>query len=104
MSEQHLTDLLNGLQGIHWTFVEELPGDDYRYSGYWIVARPDGSRQLTLKFHGMSKCGDFCHPMDGAYACDIAEFPGIGVYFGSATEAWKNRLATFIEEVRRLPD
>ena len=59
---------------------------------------------MTLKFSGMSKCGGFCHPMEEAYACAVVEHPEVEVYFGRANEAWNDRLAEFLEDVRNLPE
>jgi len=101
MSEITLKQLRNTLERNHWKVLEELPGDDYRFSGYWRITRPDNSSPLTIAFNGLDDMETY--PMEKSYGFEILEYPEIGAYMGKhKTKAWPKELEKFIKKLNEI--
>ena len=95
MSEITLNQLRNTLERNHWVVLQELPGDDYRYSGFWKIARPDNTSPLTIAFNGLDDMETY--PMEKAYGFELVEHPKISAYMGKHTaKNWPNELQNFV--------
>ena len=97
MSESHLRDLRNGLERRSWRVTQELPGDNYRISAVWEVARPDGKQMFHLEFQGLDESAVL--PIERAYACNIREAPDVSAYFARLGRAWPEELQAFLEKL-----
>ena len=100
MSNFHLTQLEVALERNHWDIAERRPGDGYRYSAIWIITRPDGSTRLSLQFDGLDDMETL--PIEKSYACNIAEFPEVNLYFARKGRSWKEGLKQFIDRLNML--
>ncbi len=101
MSEITLKQLRNTLERNHWRVLDELPGDDYRFSGFWVIARPDNSSQLTIAFNGLNDMETY--PMDKSYGFELVEHPEISAYMGKHTsKAWPKELQDFMENLNEI--
>lgn len=101
MADWHLIDLENALGRSHWVVLERLPGDDYWFSGFWVIARPDGSQRLTLAFHGLDDTETL--PMEKSYACEAVSIDGASLYFAKRS-SWKKELTGFISVLEKLQE
>lgn len=101
MADWHLKDLENALERSHWVVVERLPSDDYRHSGFWIIARPDGSHAQTLAFHGLDDLTAL--PMEQSYACTVVSSAEVGLDFVKRP-GWNLKLAEFVSTLNGLPE
>ena len=93
MSEEHLKELRKSLETNKWIVIEELPGNDYEISGYWKVARPDRSSELSLAFEGLDENETLS--IQKAYSCHVVGHEGISLYFGKLGKSFPNELAKF---------
>ncbi len=101
MSEITLNQLRNTLERDHWKVLDELPGDDYKFSGFWRIARPDNSCPLTIAFNGLDDMETY--PMEKSYGLELVEYPEISAYMGKhTTKSWPQELQQFIEKLREI--
>ncbi|MBB3168727.1 hypothetical protein [Simiduia aestuariiviva] len=101
MSEITLNQLRNTLERSHWKVLDELPGDDYRFSGFWKIARPDNSSPLTIAFNGLDDMETY--PMEKSYGFELVEHPEISAYMGKhTTKSWPKELQAFIEKLNEI--
>jgi hypothetical protein len=101
MSEITLKQLRNTLERNHWIVFDELPGDDYKYSGFWKIARPDNSSPLTIAFNGLDDMETY--PMDKAYGFEIVEYPEVSAYMGKhTTKSWAKELQKFMDNINGI--
>ncbi len=101
MSEITLKQLRNTLERNHWKVLEELPGDDYKFSGFWTISRPDNSSQLTIAFNGLDDMETY--PMVKAYGFELVEYPEIGAYMGKHTsKSWPKELQDFMVNLNEI--
>ena len=96
MSQHHLNDLHHALTQKGWTIVETLPGDDYRVSAVWVVARGDSNARLA--FDGLHEIE--CLPIERSYACHLEGDHLHSVYFGK--KSWKIDLASCVDGLNRV--
>ncbi|OED50771.1 hypothetical protein AB838_00855 [Rhodobacteraceae bacterium (ex Bugula neritina AB1)] len=101
MTERHLADLENALTQDHWCVIDRLEGDDYRVSGFWIVARPDGSNRITLAFDGLDDMRVL--PMEKAYGC-TAQGVADGELCFARGASWKAELRDFMNVLKEHAD
>ena len=97
MSDLHLIQLRNSLELRKWNIEQELDGNGYDVSGYWVIARPDGNERFTLAFEGMDD--NIVLPIDRSYACKMVENPGINLYFSKIHGRWKEDLEQFLDSI-----
>lgn len=90
-------DLRNGLEHRHWRVTQELPGDDYRISAVWKVARPNGKQVFHLEFQGLDESAVL--PIERAYGCSIREAPDISAYFARVGRTWPEELQAFFDKL-----
>lgn len=95
MAERHLRDLESALSRRGWRIVQVLPGDDYAISASWEVQRSTREPSVVIDFGGMDKSGDFCHPLERAYACEVRGRYEISLFFGKGPR-WKEELDAFV--------
>lgn len=100
MSDFHLAQLEAALERNHWIIAERKPGDGYQYSAIWIITRPDGAIQLSLRFDGLDDMETL--PVEKSFACHIAEFPSVNLYFARKGRSWKERLKQFTSQLDTL--
>ncbi|WP_144395665.1 hypothetical protein [Pleionea sediminis] len=101
MSEITLKQLRNTLERNHWKILDELPGDDYKYSGFWKIARPDNSSSLTIAFNGLDDMQTY--PMEKAYGFELVEDSSVSAYMGKhTTKSWPEELQKFIEQLNEF--
>ncbi len=100
MSDFHLTQLEAALERNHWYVAERRPSDGYRYSAIWIITRPDESTPLSLQFDGLDDMETL--PLEKSYACNIAEFPEVNLYFARKGRSWNEGLKQFINQLNML--
>jgi hypothetical protein len=100
MSDFHLAQLEAALERSHWNITRRKPGDGYRYSAIWIITRPDGSTKLSLRFDGLDDMETL--PVEESYACHLAEFPDVNLYFARKGRSWKERLKQFTNQLEAL--
>ncbi len=82
-----------------WVVVEELPGNDYEISGYWKVARPNGSSEFQIAFEGLDDMETL--PIEKSYACHVLGNKDVGLYFGKLSTSFPNELSKFIRALSR---
>jgi hypothetical protein len=101
MSEITLKQLRNTLEHNHWKVLDELPGDDYRFSGFWKISRPDNSSQLTIAFNGLDDMETY--PMEKSYGFELVERPEISAHMGKHTQiSWRKELQYFVEKLNEI--
>ena len=98
MTKRHLADLESALDRDHWKILERLAGDGYRISGYWIIARPDGSDRIRLTFEGLDDLKVL--PMEESYGCHAEHVADGDLYFAKGS-SWASNLRTFMNALRR---
>lgn len=97
MSIIHLEMLRKALDKSNWTIRAELPGDEYKISGYWKVARPNGDDEFSIAFEGQDDLEVL--PMDKAYACHVVSKEFLSLYFGKITGSFGQELNDFISQL-----
>lgn len=101
MSETTLNQLRNRLEKNHWKVLDELPGDDYRYSGFWKISRPDNSSPLTIGFNGLDNMETY--PIEKSYGFQLIEHPEISAYMAQHTQkSWPAELQSFMNQLNEV--
>lgn len=101
MSEYTLNQLRNTLERNHWKVLDELSGDNYKFSGFWKIARPDNSSPLTIAFNGLDDME--IYPMEKSYGFELVEYPEISAYMGKhLTKSWPKKLQQFIAKLNKI--
>jgi hypothetical protein len=105
VADWHLRDLERRLVEHGWRVVNVLPGDRYRVSGTWEIARGAGET-LSLDFEGLTEHG-VALPIEKAYGCEVrgtlhgvgfGKRPGSGRPRGS----WEQQAAGFVAGLEQL--
>jgi hypothetical protein len=86
-----------------WRIVAVHPGDDYKISATWGLARGK-NETLLLDFDGMEPDGDFCFPLAESYGCHLRGQNSNGLYFrrvNHSRQLWEKELAEFVRSLER---
>ncbi|WP_415912134.1 hypothetical protein [Neptuniibacter sp. QD37_11] len=97
MSIEHLDVLKRNLAESKWIIDEELQGNDYDISGYWVVIRPNGTNEHTIVFEGLDEAGVL--PMEKSYACHIQGNNELSLYFGNLKNTFPLELEAFVSKL-----
>jgi hypothetical protein len=104
MAEWHLTDLRNALERRGWRFEAELPGDEYRVSGTWVLSRSGRPDQaLLIDFDGLDDMRTL--PLNESYGCSVRGTTN-SLYFlrrssndPPARHRWVSDLDSFVKKI-----
>ena len=102
MAQWHLDEIENSLNGIGWTVIERLEGNENQnFIGRWIIKR---ASERILDFDGIfdSMGNTIKNPsLFKAYACQITE-TDISLYFYKRGQKWDENLERFINLINDL--
>ena len=100
MAQWHLEELRVALERRGWRLKSEVPGDDVRISGSWILTRSGSPSEIAIDFDGLDESK--CLPISESYACTVRGtrhslyFRRRGEGSASQRERWKGELAEFV--------
>ncbi len=103
MAEWHLRDLENALTRRGWRTVQILPGDDYRIAATWEIQRSTRAPGVLIDFDGMDKSGDFCHPIERAFGCEVRGRDKLSLFFGKG-DLWREELSAFVTALEEVAE
>jgi len=106
MADWHLNELREAFERRGWRLVAEHPGDGYRTSASWEIARSGQRSNLFLDFDGLDDMQTL--PLDESYGCGVREsrfklyFSRRGETGSSQRMKWTNELTNFIDALDRV--
>jgi hypothetical protein len=99
MGDTHQQELRTALEEKGWRVISQEEGDGYRISGVWRIQRSTRLPPTQILFQGLDDMRTL--PVEQAYACEIKDHKGIGLYFGSMKE-FRKALPAFVRALDML--
>ena len=107
MADWHLKEVKLEFEKNGWRIVAEHPGDGYRVSASWEIARGQDEVGIFIDFDGLDDMKTL--PIDQSYGCSIRGWRASGLYFGRKGEGksvkrerWQKDLKQFVSQLNRL--
>lgn len=100
MGIEHLKHLRTALENDNWLMLDELRGNEYDISGYWVIARPNGDTEFSLAFEGLDDMRTL--PLEQAYGCHIEGHKEVSLYFGKMGKSFPRELTRFVSQLSCL--
>ena len=106
MADWHLKEIKLELERSGRRIVAEHPGDGYRVSASWEIARGRDESSIFIDFDGLDDMETL--PIDQSYGCSIRDLRAAGLYFTPKGEGklhrreqWKKELNQFVAQLNR---
>jgi hypothetical protein len=104
MADWHLEEIRRGLKKAGWRIVAEHPGDEYRLSATWEIARDRGDVKILIDFDGLDDMDTL--PVEKSYGCAVRGSTGLMLYFpkkgmnnSPPRHRWTQNLGLFIDNL-----